>query len=49
MRPGELTALCWNDIDFHNEIIKIRRTRIYMLRLIDFLTIKMRERKELYF
>ena len=28
MRPGELTALRWNDIDFDNEIIKIRRTRV---------------------
>jgi integrase len=28
MRPGELTALRWSDIDFDNEIIKIRRTRI---------------------
>lgn len=28
MRPGEITALRWSDIDFDNEIIKIRRTRI---------------------
>lgn len=28
MRPGELTALRWSDIDFDNEIIKVRRTRI---------------------
>jgi len=28
MRPGELTALRWSDIDFNNEIIKVRRTRI---------------------
>ncbi len=28
MRPGELVALKWSDIDFDNEIIKIRRTRI---------------------
>jgi integrase len=28
MRPGELTALRWNDIDFDNEIIKVRKTRI---------------------
>ena len=28
MRPGELTGLRWNDVDFDNEIIKIRRTRI---------------------
>lgn len=28
MRPGELTALRWTDIDFDNEIIKVRRTRI---------------------
>ena len=28
MRPGELTALRWSDVDFDNEIIKIRRTRI---------------------
>lgn len=28
MRPGELVALRWSDVDFDNEIIKIRRTRI---------------------
>ncbi|QFR43163.1 tyrosine-type recombinase/integrase [Sulfurimonas xiamenensis] len=28
MRPGELVALRWGDVDFDNEIIKIRRTRI---------------------
>lgn len=28
MRPGELTALRWTDIDFDNKIIKVRRTRI---------------------
>jgi len=28
MRPGELVALKWSDVDFDNEIIKIRRTRI---------------------
>lgn len=28
MRPGELTALRWTDIDFENEIVKIRRTRV---------------------
>ncbi len=29
MRPGELTALRWSDVDFDNEIIKVRRTRIH--------------------
>lgn len=28
MRPGELTALRWSDVDFENEIVKIRRTRV---------------------
>lgn len=28
MRPGEITSLRWSDIDFDNEIIKVRRTRI---------------------
>jgi len=28
MRPGEITSLRWSDIDFTNEIIKVRRTRI---------------------
>jgi len=28
MRPGEITGLRWSDIDFDNEIIKVRRTRI---------------------
>lgn len=28
MRPGELCALRWSDIDFDNELIKVRRTRI---------------------
>lgn len=28
MRPGELTGLRWSDVDFDNEIIKVRRTRI---------------------
>ena len=28
MRPGELVGLRWSDVDFDNEIIKIRRTRI---------------------
>lgn len=29
MRPGELTALRWSDVDFDNEIIKVRKTRIH--------------------
>ena len=28
MRPGELIALRWSDVDFDNEIIKIRKTRV---------------------
>ena len=28
MRPGELVSLGWKDIDFENEIIKIRKTRV---------------------
>ena len=28
MRPGELVALRWGDVDFDNEMIRIRRTRI---------------------
>lgn len=28
IRPGELVSLRWNDIDFENEIIKVRRTRV---------------------
>ena len=29
MRPGELVGLRWSDIDFDNEIIRVRRTRIH--------------------
>lgn len=28
MRPGEIVALRWSDVDFDNEIIKVRKTRI---------------------
>ena len=28
MRPGELVGLRWSDVDFDNEMIRIRRTRI---------------------
>jgi len=28
IRPGELVSLRWSDIDFDNEIIKVRRTRV---------------------
>lgn len=28
MSPGELTALRWSDVDFENEMVKIRRTSV---------------------